>query len=178
MLDMLRLNFWISGVGRRALRRLPEPYQNPCRPDWPPFLKDKVEENNKYTAFECRDICHQYMIYERVMCTSLKYPMMRVRNESAPNGYSDLRLENCGPDHEPQIQKIEENIRQKTIDCQCNNVCDETGFDKTTSSLSWHPKIQLESLSNPDETSMAQVCYACYIYKALQYANTMKLRYD
>lgn len=148
----------IVGVGRRALRRLPQPYQNPCRPDWPSFLKDRVEVNNKYTAFECRDVCHQYMIYEKVRCTSLKYPMMRVRNDSAPSGYSDLRLQNCGPDQEREIQSIEEGIRQKKINCQCNNVCDETGFDKTTSSLSWHPKIQLDSLSNPNETSMAQVC--------------------
>ncbi|OQR66916.1 amiloride-sensitive sodium channel subunit alpha-like [Tropilaelaps mercedesae] len=148
------------GVGRRALRRLPEPYKNPCRHDWPPFLKNKVEAENKYTAFECRDMCHQYMIFHRLKCTSLKYPMMRIENKSAPHGYSDLRLRACGPDQETEIRKIEQMIRKKTIDCQCNNVCDEIGFDKTTSSLLWHPKIQLDTLSNPNESSMAQV----YVY--------------
>ncbi|XP_022671792.1 degenerin mec-10-like [Varroa destructor] len=148
------------GVGRRALRRLAKPYQNPCRFDWPLFLKDKVEKGNKYTALECRNVCHQYMVQIRLRCTSLKYPMLRVVNESSEGGYSDLRLEICSPDREAEIVEIEKGIRNRSIDCECNNVCNETGFDKTISSLSWHPKIQIDSLSKSKDTSMAQV----YVY--------------
>ncbi|XP_028967359.1 uncharacterized protein LOC100901449 [Galendromus occidentalis] len=145
------------GVSRRVLKRLAEPYQNPCRSDWPPYLKRLVEDTKKYTASECREVCAQYLIQTTLNCTSLAYPISRVKDG---DGYKDFRLQTCGPSFDEGMSHIRRGMYYRTVDCDCKNVCEETNFDKTTSSLSWHPIVQAQSMEDKDGTSMAQV----YVY--------------
>ncbi|XP_077520038.1 degenerin mec-10-like [Amblyomma americanum] len=49
---------------------LPEPYEHPCRSEWPPHLENFVANGTTYTKEDCLRVCLQSMIRERCKCES------------------------------------------------------------------------------------------------------------
>ncbi|XP_077557899.1 acid-sensing ion channel 4-like [Haemaphysalis longicornis] len=118
-------------VLRTEFRRLREPYQNPCRSDWPPEIVDYVDNDKHYTAHECRDYCYQVRFFEKCGCVSLKYlrpdwgrihtaPVCPKENTAGPA--------TCA-------RKLRKKIHRGDVNCDCRQPCLGITYMMSTSSL-------------------------------------------
>ncbi|XP_076365835.1 acid-sensing ion channel 1A-like [Tachypleus tridentatus] len=115
------------GLTQINITRLPSPYPDKCRSEWPDFLEDLQMKKISYSAMECQDNCLQKDIEERCGCQVSWLPKLRTNSKvNICNEQKDTDLFNCI-----------KNTNDMKLNCPCEPQCQEVTFLKTYSTTKW-----------------------------------------
>ncbi|CAN8002973.1 unnamed protein product [Ixodes pacificus] len=140
---------YVTYIGLHLNKRtgLPEPYQKPCRSDYPRHLRKWVRNMTKYTKEECLSLCEQNINRERCRCESRSLPSSR--RETSPVSYGI-----CAgiPEKEKCVNETRALMDEPTTEsyCKCYWSCTDLDYYKevSRSALSDVSQTRIEFKSN------------------------------